>query len=241
VQQEIGRISHLFRYPVKSMAAVAVDTATVGWHGVDGDRRFAFRKVADQSAFPWLTASRVHDLIRYQPYGESEGDSLVPTHVRTPDGNELELRSKELQDELSRKLGSDVQLMQLKHGVFDEGTISVISSATILGIARECNRPLDVRRFRPNIIIESTEDVPFAEDGWVGKRLILGKHADAPAISVTLRDVRCVMLNLDPETAQSDANVMKAAVRLNQNCAGVYGAVTREGELSVGQRVFVFA
>lgn len=237
--QEIGRISHLFRYPVKSMAGIALDAATLGFHGVDGDRRFAFRRMADQSGFPWLTASRLHDLVLYQPYGASEADPLVPTHVRTPNGNELALRGRELQDELSGKFGSDLQLMQLKHGIFDEAAISVITSPTILGIARECGRALDVRRFRPNIIVESDSDVPFAEDAWVGKRLTFGMNADAPSISVTLRDVRCVMLNLDPDTAQSDPNVVKTAVRLNDNCAGVYGAVTSEGELRVGQQVFL--
>jgi hypothetical protein len=73
----------------------------------------------------------------------------------------------------------------------------------------------------------------------VGKRLIFGTTDDAPAVSITLRDLRCVMINLDPETAEADPKIMKAAVRLNQNHAGVYGAVTREGELSVGQQVFL--
>jgi uncharacterized protein YcbX len=239
VKQAIGRISHLFRYPVKSMAGIALDAATAGWHGVQGDRRFAIHKMADHGGFPWLTAGRLHDLVRYQPFGASAVDPLLPTHVRTPDGNELELQSRELQDELSRRFGSDVELMHLKHGIFDEAPISVISSRTIHRIAEECGRPLDVRRFRPNIIVDPDRDLPFAEDAWVGKSVILGTDADAPVVSITLRDVRCAMLNLDPETAQSDPNVLKAAVRLNTNCAGVYGAVIREGKLSVGQQVFL--
>jgi uncharacterized protein YcbX len=52
-----------------------------------------------------------------------------------------------------------------------------------------------------------------------------------------MRDLRCVMLNLDPDTAQQDPRVMKAAVRLNENNAGVYAAVASTGQITVGQPV----
>jgi MOSC domain-containing protein YiiM len=45
------------------------------------------------------------------------------------------------------------------------------------------------------------------------------------------------MINLDPDTAKQEPAVMKAVVRMNQNNAGVYGTVVREGTISVGQRV----
>jgi uncharacterized protein len=56
-------------------------------------------------------------------------------------------------------------------------------------------------------------------------------------VSVTMRDARCVMINLDPDTARQDPRVMKAAVRLNENNAGIYGTVARTGQISVGQSV----
>jgi len=52
-----------------------------------------------------------------------------------------------------------------------------------------------------------------------------------------MKDERCVMVNLDPDTAESDARVMKTIVRLNENYAGVYGTVVGAGELRVGQVV----
>jgi hypothetical protein len=52
-----------------------------------------------------------------------------------------------------------------------------------------------------------------------------------------MKDERCVMVNLDPDTAESDSRVMKTVVRLNENYAGVYGTVVRTGELRVGQVV----
>lgn len=66
-----------------------------------------------------------------------------------------------------------------------------------------------------------------------------GEDAEGGAVSITLRDKRRVMINLDPETAQADPSVLKSVVRLNQNNAGVYGTVVRIGDLSIGQKVYL--
>jgi len=221
------------------MAGFPLDRVDLGWHGLNGDRRFAFRRLADQGGFPWLSASRVPQLLLYRPIGEAETDKDLPTHVRTPDGAELELFSDELQNEISQRHGSRVQLMQLKHGMFDEGAVSIINLGTIRGVEREAGRPLDVLRFRPNILIESQDVEPFSEDQWVGKTLRFGSDDDGPAVSITLRDLRCVMINLDPETAEADTRVMKAAIHLNANYAGVYATVIHTGELQIGQKVYL--
>ena len=221
------------------MAGFPLDLVDLGWHGLNGDRRFAFRRLVDQGGFPWLSASRVPQLLLYRPIGEAETDKDLPTHVRTPDGAELELFSDELQNEISQRHGSRVQLMQLKHGMFDEAPVSIINVATIRGVEREAERPLDVLRFRPNILIESQEVEPFSEDQWVGKTLRFGSDDDGPAVSITLRDLRCVMINLDPETAEADTRVMKAAIHLNANYAGVYATVIHTGELQIGQKVYL--
>lgn len=52
-----------------------------------------------------------------------------------------------------------------------------------------------------------------------------------------MRDLRCAMLNIDPDTAALDPELMKAAVRANQNHAAVYATVVRTGTIAVGQRV----
>lgn len=46
----------LFRYPVKSMGGERIEVANLGWHGIDGDRRLAFRRMDDRGGFPWLSA-----------------------------------------------------------------------------------------------------------------------------------------------------------------------------------------
>jgi hypothetical protein len=220
------------------MAGTATESALLGWHGLDGDRRFAFRRLGDDSGFPWLTASRLAELLLYHPFGldESTGEPL-PTHVRTPAGTEVELRSAELQSDVAERFGSGVVLMKLKHGIFDEASISVISLATLAGIGREAGVDLDRRRFRANIVLETGTPEPFLEDGWVGGTLVFGDKEPRPAVSVTARDVRCMMVNLDPDTGAQDARVLKAVVRLNQNNAGAYGTVVQTGTIFVGQPV----
>ena len=49
---EIGQVDSIFRYPVKSMAGERLDVAKLVWHGIDGDRRLAFRRLDDHSGFP---------------------------------------------------------------------------------------------------------------------------------------------------------------------------------------------
>lgn len=236
----LGHVHELARYPVKSMGGVATGSAFLDWHGLQGDRRFAFRRLNDNSGFPWLSASRLPELLLYQPLGLDESaEEPTPTHVRTPEGVELAIRSAELQNSVAEKFGSAVELMKLKHGVFDEASVSVINLATIAAIGREAGDELDTRRFRANIVIATESTEPFLEDGWIGGRLIFGNDQDGPIVSLTMRDPRCVMMNLDPDTAQPDPRIMKAAVRLNDNNAGAYGTVVRTGRISVGQSVWL--
>jgi uncharacterized protein YcbX len=235
---EIGQVEAIFRYPVKSMGGERLEVAELGWYGLEGDRRLAFRRVEDRSGMPWLTASKLPDLLLFAPCRREDGSGGgFPTHVRTPGGDELPVFGEELATEVGRRHGAPVQMMQLRHGIFDEASISVIAAETIGEIGRLAGRSLDVRRFRPNVLVRSLRSVPFQEDAWVGGVLSFGEGDDAPAVTVTTRDLRCSMVNLDPDAAHRAPEVMKAIVRANQNNAGIYGTVTRIGRLSVGQTV----
>jgi uncharacterized protein YcbX len=239
---EIGHVEAIFRYPVKSMGGERLETANLGWHGLEGDRRVAFRRVADRSGMPWLTACKLPDLLLFRPQrceGGAPGD--IPTHIRTPDGEEMPVFGEDLAREVGRRYGSPVEIMQLNHGIFDEASISVIASDTVREIGRLAGQSPDVRRFRPNVVVRLLRSVPFHEDEWLGGVLSFGEGDDAPAITVTMRDVRCSMVNLDPDSASPAPEVMKAVVRAHQNTAGIYGAVTRIGRLAVGQTILLRA
>jgi len=71
---EIGQVEALFRYPVKSMRGEALEAATLGWHGIDGDRRFAFRRLDVSGGFPWLSASKLPELIHFTPQRREDGN-----------------------------------------------------------------------------------------------------------------------------------------------------------------------
>ena len=239
---EIGHVEAIFRYPVKSMGGERLEVASLGWHGLDGDRRLAFRRIDDRSAFPWLSASKVPDLLLFTPHRrEDDAQGDLPTHVRTPDGDVMPVFGEDLAKEVGRRCGAPVQMMQLKHGIFDEASVSVIAFDTVREIARLAGQSPDVRRFRPNVVVRLLRSVPFQEDEWVGGVLSFGGGDDAPAIAVTTRDERCSMVNLDPDSARPAPEVLKAVVRANQNNAGTYGAVTRIGRLAVGQTIHFHA
>jgi MOSC domain-containing protein len=239
---EIGHVEAIFRYPVKSMGGEALEAANLGWHGLDGDRRLAFRRIDDRSGFPWLSASKLPDLLLFSPRRREGGAQReFPTHVRMPDGTELPVFGEELAAEVGRRVGAPVQMMQLRQGIFDEASISVIASDTVREIGRLAGQDPDVRRFRPNVVVRSLRSVPFQEDEWLGGVLSFGEGDDAPAVAVTTRDVRCSMVNFDPDSARPAPEVLKAVVRANQNNAGIYGTVTRIGRLAVGQTVLLRA
>jgi hypothetical protein len=239
---EIGYVEAIFRYPVKSMGGERLEAANLGWHGLEGDRRLAFRRLDDRGGFPWLSASKLPDLLLFAPQRRQDGaQGDLPTHIRTPDGEEMPIFGEDLATEVGRRYGSPVQMMHLKNGIFDDATISVIASDTVHEIGRLSGRSLDVRRFRPNVVVRLLRSLPFQEDEWVGSVLSFGEGDDAPAITATMRDLRCSMVNLDPDSATPAPEVMKAIVRANENNAGIYGAVTRTGQVAVGQTVFLRA
>ncbi len=237
---EIGHVEAIFRYPVKSMRGEELEAANLGWHGIEGDRRLAFRRLDDRSGFPWLTATKLPDLVLFSPHRLGEnGEADLPTHIRMPDGADLPVFGEELAAEVGRRCGAPVQMMQMKHGIFDDACISVICTDTVSEIGRLAGQSPDARRFRPNVLVRLLRSSPFQEDEWVGSTLSFGAEHDASTIAVTMRDVRCSMVNLDPDSANPAPEVLKAVVRENQNNAGIYGTVTRVGQLAVGQRIFL--
>jgi uncharacterized protein YcbX len=237
---KIGQVEAIFRYPVKSMAGERLEAANLGWHGIEGDRRLALLRTQDRSGFPWLTASKLPDLLLFAPLRREDvvqGD--LPTHVRTPQGKEFPILDPDLAAEIERRHGAPVQMMHQRGGIFDEASVSVIATDTIQEISRLAGIDPDMRRFRPNIVVRLLQPNPFQEDKWGHGVLLFGDLGEGPRVSVTIRDERCSMVNLDPDLGHSAPQVMKAIVRTNQNYAGIYGTVIRPGRLAIGQTIWL--
>jgi uncharacterized protein YcbX len=196
------------------MAGERLEVANLGWYGFTGDRRLAFRRIDNRIGMPWLTAGKLPDLVLFAPQRCEDGaQGDLPTHVRTPDGAELPVFGEKLAAEVGRRYGAPVEMMHLRHGIFDEACVSVIASDTVSEIGRLAGRSLDIRRFRPNIVVQLLRSGSFSEDEWVGGELSFGEGDDAPAVNVTMRDERCAMVNIDPDSASIATEVMKAVVR----------------------------
>src|SRR5689334_22305285 len=151
---EIGQVEALFRYAVKSMRGEPLDAAELGWHGLEGDRRLALRRMEDRSGFPWLTASKLPELLLFAPQRREDGAQTdLPTHICTPDGDPMSVFGADLAADVGRRYGAPVQMMHLKHGIFDDAVISVIASDTVREIGRLAGLSPDVRRFRPNVLV----------------------------------------------------------------------------------------
>lgn len=232
MSEPIATVEALYRYPVKSMAGEPLQRVEVGWHGVVGDRRLALRRVDDRGGFPFLTAGKMPELVRFVP--ERVPGEPLPSHVRSPEGERFAIFEDELAANVKRRNGTAVQMMHFDRGIFDDAPLSIIASSTIGEICRAAGCAEDVRRFRPNVLLKLTSPSAFQEDRWVGGKLRIGEAL----IAVNLPDVRCAMLNIDPDTARLSPEMLKAAVRLNQNNAGVYCGVLRPGVLEVGQQVY---
>ena len=239
---EIGHVEAIFRYPVKSMRGEQLEVANLGWHGIDGDRRLAFRRIDDRSGLPWLTAVQAS---RPAPVYSAAAVKTVLREIflrifarRT--AKRCSVFGEDLAKEVGRRYGAPVQMMQLNHGIFDEASISCDR-------LRYGARDRTTRRAEPGRATISPECCSsFVCDRFPSRKTSgwavcshFGEGEDAPAIAVTTRDVRCSMVNLDPDSASPAPEVLKAVVRANQNNGGNLGAVTRIGGLAVGQPILL--
>jgi uncharacterized protein YcbX len=231
--RQVGRVLGLWRYPVKSMGAEELAEADVSWHGLAGDRRWAFiRDGVVQSGFPWLTLRERGDLSHYRPsLVEPARPDKSPTVVRTPSGATFDVGDPAL----SAEFGSGVRVIKQDRGIFDTLPLSLITTQTIARLGELAGAQLDVRRFRPNILVEAADEAPFAEDTWVGCVLRIG----GMRLRVDKRDQRCIVITIDPVTTERDPAILRAVASDRQGCLGVYGSIVEPGRMAVGDPVLV--
>lgn len=221
------------------MRGVAVNEAHLTLNGFAGDRRYAFvrQHLAATGGFPWMTGREKTKFILYAPRPErmpTPDDWDVPVLVQTPDGRELEIGDARLRDEIAALYGHAVFLFKTKRGNFDSQHVSLFSTHTLAQIQAESDSQIDVRQFRANLVIEPVEVIPFVEERWVGRVLKIGAHA---LIGVTKKDTRCMMINLDPDTAEQNPAVLRTVARHHDECAGIYANVIVPGVVRVGDEI----
>jgi uncharacterized protein YcbX len=229
----LGRIVGLWRYPVKSMAAEALGEIDIAWHGFAGDRRWAFvRNGVAQSGFPWLTIRERPNMSHYRPtLLEPARPDKSPTIVRTPSGAEFDVTDPALAAELC---ADGARAIRHDRGIFDTFPLSLITTQTIERLGEMVGAQLAVERFRPNILVDA-QGAPFCEDEWVGRTLRIG----AARVRIDKRDGRCVVITIDPATAQRNPAILRAVARDRQGCLGVYGSIVEPGRAAIGDSVLI--
>jgi uncharacterized protein YcbX len=238
----VGRVAALWRYPVKSMAAEELDSVEVSWHGLAGDRRWAFiRDGQVRSGFPWLTIRERPEMTHYRPrFAEPDRPNASATVVRTPSGVDIDVADPAL----AAELGPGVRVIKQDRGVFDTMPLSLVTTQTVAGLGRLVGADLAAVRFRPNLVVEASGPA-FAdargggsmsrcvEEAWVGRVLRVG----GLRMRIDKRDKRCVVVNVDPVTLHRDPAVLRAIARERENCLGVYGSTVEPGRVAVGDPV----
>ncbi len=226
----VGRVAALWRYPVKSMAAEELAGVEISWHGLAGDRRWAFiRDGQVRSGFPWLTIRERPELAHYRPrFAEPDRPDASATLVRTPSGGELEVAAPAL----AAELGSGVRVIKQDRGVFDTMPLSLLTTQSLAGLGRLVGADLAPVRFRPNLLVDASGR-DFPEDAWVGRVLRIG----GLRMRVDQRDKRCVMVTIDPVTLCRDPAILRAIARERGARFGVYGSTVEPGPVAVGDPV----
>jgi uncharacterized protein len=254
----IGKVDSLWRYPVKSMRGEELEEIFAGFSGIYGDRLFAFRSSASPKGFPYFTAREQRRLLQYRPHFRYPDKAARPTNlteaesmganpvsadpsellvdVETPYGKTLAIDDPALMDMLRTDIDQkhQLKLMRSERALTDCRPFSMFSLQSARQLAEETGAPIDKRRFRANVYVDLASGKGFAENEFVGRSLRIG-----PKVVVTIleRDPRCMMITLDPDTAEKSPAILKAVAQAHEGMAGVYGAVLMEGMIRKGNSV----
>lgn len=237
-----GWVAALTRYPVKSLGGEDLDHVGVDARGLEHDRGWAaytqdgfigsgkrtrrFRPV--DGLLHWTAAMADHD--------------DVPT-LTGPDGRRWRADTAEASAALSESCGQTLLLRaegDVRH--HDDAAVHVLTSASVRALAGRVGAPLDVRRFRANLLLDLDEDPGAApgswgtwpEDAWLGRRL----HVGEVVLRITAPMPRCVMVNAAQPGLEHDARVLRSLADRSANL-GVMAEVVRPGMVRRGDRVVV--
>ena len=250
---EVGRVSGIWRYPVKSMQGEGLAAGTVTEQGLPGDRGWG---VIDAGTGKVLSAKREARLMEATAFS---ADGTV--RVRLPDGTVLAPGSA-CDEALSAWLERPVRLVAaVDHAASYEMNVSAVdedspvielpcppgtffdaasvhllttsSMATMTGL--QPASAWDVHRFRPTVVVDTHEADGFPEDAWIGAEIAVGEAR----LRVFAPTVRCRMTAHAQNGLPRDLDVPKAVNREHDGNLGVYAVVASPGRVAVGDPVRV--
>ena len=192
-------------------------------------------------------------------------ENIPPVRITLPDGGQIFSNHGEIDRTLSKVLSREVSVMNSSlekpsyeeywpdieglaqretvtdeamppQTFFDIAVIHLLTTSTIDRL-RELypEGRFEVRRFRPNIVVESaSEEKDFIENSWVDMKLRIGEEIELKIIGPC---TRCVMTTLPQGDLPKDLGILRTVAKYNQVHAGVYASVHRGGTIHRGDNI----
>lgn len=225
---ELGRISGIARYPVKSLVGENLTAARVDHRGIEGDRLWAVRDPDGKLGSGKSTRRfrRMPGLLSLRSRYEAD---LTPVVV-FPDGRSLRGDAPEVHRALSDHVGRPVTLARegsVSH--FDEGPLHLLTRASLARASQLHGTEVDPRRLRANLVVDTAEDPRFDEGEWVGRTLRVG--ADV-LLRVRMPMPRCVMVGLPQVELPEDGRLLGTIADGNGTELGLVVDVLRPGVIT---------
>lgn len=117
----------------------------------------------------------------------------------------------------------------------DLAAVHLMSSTSLASLA-PAGAPYDVRRFRPNVLVDvDRADAEYPEAAWVGGDVTIG----SAVLHVTIPTIRCVVPTRPQPGVELDRAITRRLAERTDRFLGVYADVTTPGVLRVGDVVSV--
>lgn len=154
-------------------------------------------------------------------------DELVETFAREP--------GEPLPDFLTDVPAEAADFVAAPGSFFLVTPVHLLTTATLAHLATLNPRAdWDVRRFRPNIVIDTPPDPGgLIEQDWLGRQLMFG-NVSIDCVGTT---PRCGVITRAQEGCVADTDILRTVVRDAAQNVGIYGATRASGTLRVGDVV----
>jgi uncharacterized protein YcbX len=258
-RKQIATVAGLWRYPVKSMRGERLDEMAVTGRGAVGDRLYAMRELkygSIMSARIWASMLQLRAVCEREPAGEA----LPCVRIELPDGTTIHTGDAGIDETLSALFQHPVRLErprgdapltmaeieEIREGhaflpprdLYDEDVLHVLASGTLEHLRRLCPSDFDLRRFRPNIYLDTgAESDAFVEDAWLGGELEVGEGG---VRIVGMRPaLRCAMTIHPQDELRADPAILRTAAQHHGAYVGLFAAVGAPGRICLGDPVWL--
>ena len=130
-----------------------------------------------------------------------------------------------------------VRTVDMPEGTFfDSCVVHLLTTSTLRRLERLYPEGrFDVRRFRPNLVIQTGDELDgFVENEWIGRTISVGNQVK---LKVNEPCRRCIMATLPQGDLPRDVGILRTAVQNNSSSIGVRVAVVQGGTVQKGDVV----